>query len=286
MEILKLYITGKELLNSIDVKEVAKRTNGFNCADLKTLVNETLLQCVSSGKEEIKNKDFYETIPLIAFKGIRKESTKEADNHVIFHEIGHFLCEYALNNNTSLISVEKIGNVAGHVAPYMGYVEDEGIEEDKILSFEQCKNRAIVFLAGFAAEKYFVGQTFTDVQSDLSEFKFIIRIMCCSGMLGSKYLFTTSMERSTSIFGHVLDDTTISNDDIRAKLFDDYLEIATNILDEFKGLAYLLFGELKKNNKLEPNEINKIITEYNKLQEEGAIISFDKDKEQVKIQYK
>ena len=48
--ILRLYGENNELLKHINFKEIAVRTNSFSCADLKTLINETLLQSVSNNK--------------------------------------------------------------------------------------------------------------------------------------------------------------------------------------------------------------------------------------------
>ena len=70
--IIKLYSSNNKLLKHIDYKEIAIRTNSFSGADLKTLVNETLLQAVSTNKDKVTNCDFYDVIPTILFKGIRK----------------------------------------------------------------------------------------------------------------------------------------------------------------------------------------------------------------------
>lgn len=267
-EILKLYMNDKALLKDINIKEVARRTNQFNCADLKTLINETLLQFVSSSKDSVTNEDVYNIIPQIAFKGIKKHKQGEALDYVCYHELGHFICEYVLNNDIPTVSAEKIGNIEGHVMVHSranrGFYFEEPAES-KILSESKCRNSAIISLGGYAAEKIFVGETYTGTLSDFSYFEHIVEMMCRSGMLGSNYLYDFVVRKVG--FNGEMYDYQGKGEDIRVKLFDEYLEEANKIINDNKELIEELFVELKAKNKLEPDEIKEIIAKYNKRKE-------------------
>ncbi len=70
-EILKLYLSNKDMVDNIDTKMLARKTSGFSCADLKTLINETLLNVISNVKSIATTKDFIDIIPTVFLKELR-----------------------------------------------------------------------------------------------------------------------------------------------------------------------------------------------------------------------
>ena len=252
--ILKLYASDNKLLQNIDFKEIAIKTSGLSCADLKTLINETLLQAVTSNKKAVTNEDFQTIIPTILFKGIRKKDHGTSLEQVCYHELGHFICEYELNKNVSDVSIERIGKTEGHTRVYRPG------ESVRILSFEQCKNQAIVALGGYAAELCFLGQAYTGNSADFAMFEETIYEMASSGMLGSKFIFSAKNRNRA-----IMRDQQSRNDtleDIRVKCFDEYLVIANGIIESNKELIQFLYEKLKKSETLDANEIKKYIDEF------------------------
>lgn len=253
--ILNLYGSDNKLLQDIDFKEVAIKTNSFSCADLKTLINETLLQVITSNKMVVSNDDFQRVIPTILFKGIRKKEHGTLLEQVCYHELGHFICEYELNKNVSDVSIERIGKTEGHTRVYRPG------EHLRVQSFEECKNEAIVALGGYAAEICFLGQAYTSNSADFAMFEEIIYEMASSGMLGSKFIFSAK-NRNRSIMRDQISRND-SVEDIRVLCFDEYLAIATKIVNDNKDMIQFLFEKLKKSETLESSEIRKYIDEYN-----------------------
>ena len=252
--ILELYSKNNSMIKDISYKDIATKTSSFSGADLKTLVNETLLHVIANNKQSVTNEDFYDVIPTVMFKGIRKRDHGTSIEQVCYHELGHFICEYKLNDNISEISIEKIGNVEGYVQPY-----DEG-DSLKIRSFTELRNAAIVAIGGYAAEKLFMGQTFTGNSGDFTKFEDIIYEMSSSGMLGTEYIFgESSLRRPMSMQASFKGDKGV---DIRVKCFDEYLEIANGIINENRELIDFLFEKLKKSEHLSSDEIKQIIEEY------------------------
>lgn len=252
--ILKLYTTDKQIINNIDFDEVAARTSSFSGADLKTLVNETIIETVNSGKEIVTSEDFYLTIPNVLFKGIKKNVLNEAVDHICYHELGHFICEYVLNKNIAEISVERIGNVGGHIHIYQ--VKDIYNNE----SYEYCKNKAIVLLGGYAAEKIFMGQTYTGVSNDFTKYSRWIETMCSCGMLGSKYIFDELMIKNIK-YGN----DTSSRVEVKEKCFNEHLAIAEKIINDNRDLILFLFNHLKEQKKLEPKNIEVLISKFEEI---------------------
>ena len=259
--ILNLYAKDKPLLKNVKMKNVASKANFCSGADLKTLINETMLQAISSGKKIITEKDFYSIIPTIMFKGIIKNTNKESNDQVCYHELGHFMCEYVLNNKVSEISVEKVGRVEGHI------MRIEYDVNDKIKSFEECKNDAIVALGGHAAEKVMLGQTYTSVGCDFRKFATIIENMATAGMFGAEFIFSTVSRNDPIKFASAKSPATT---EIKTKCFSEYLDIAVNIINENKDLIEFLFVKLKEEKRLSQEEIIELLEDFKNNKTESA----------------
>lgn len=259
-EILKLYLSDKDMADNIDTKMLARKTNGFSCADLKTLINETLLNVISNDKTNASTKDFIDSIPMISFKGIKNFNTHEKpSDRVCYHELGHFICEYVLNGNIATISTEQIGGVSGHIRREFFIERDTPIS---IQTFEELKNSAIVCVAGYQAEKIFMGDTSTGCYNDFDKFDKTIQLMAWSGMLGPEYLFNTKKENLPPEEMMSNEFINTGSEDIRVTCFKEYIEIANSIINENKALIEYLFRELKDNRKLESEQVSELINNF------------------------
>lgn len=259
--ILKLYGKDKELLKNVDFREIAGKTEKFSGADLKNLINEVLIKGISIGKKSISTSYVSDLIPTIAFKGIKRDLDKPPLDHVCYHELGHFICEYVLNKNVSTISTERIGYIEGHVSPLR-----HTSFSYEILSFSECKNQAVVALGGYAAEKVFLNENYTGVLDDLLKFENMIKLMASSGMFEPKYIFECNNYFTGDFY---FDDDglkmqKVEEDDIRVRCFKEYLNIAIEIIEDNKDLLEFLFNKLKKSKKIDAKNAEVLIDEFKK----------------------
>ncbi len=259
--ILSLYTSNNEYLKNVNIDSVTRKTQGFSGADLKTLLNETLINCISDNKKEASTKDVERTIPLIALKGIRQVTRKEPSKRVCYHEIGHFICHYGLTGEPSEISVEKIGNVLGYSRSfvYPGIFEEDYERYDN-QTVKDLENSAIELLGGYASELIFMGDVSTGVMNDLDKFGSTIMAMANIGALGKNYMFLSSMnKRMPSRF-----DETRIEDDPRREYFDKYLAKATELINKNKELALYVYEKLLEKSSLDSEEVEEYINEFNK----------------------
>ena len=253
--ILSLYAKDKSSLNRVNLKTIARKTEGFSGADLKTLINETLLCIVAEGKMEATNKDMERTIPLIALKGIRQNTNYEPNPRVCFHEIGHFICHYALTKEASALSVEKIGQVSGFARQY----RMRDMTEENFSTALELRNNAITSLGGYAAELIFTGETSTGVISDFQAFGDTILRMASSGMLDLEFIFSTGLNTN-----HIMRHQDIpSQNDPRGKYFEEYLNVAKELINNNKDLALFMYDKLQQHRTLEIEEVEEYIKEFN-----------------------
>ena len=256
--ILSLYTSNNEYLKNVNIDSVTRKTQGFSGADLKTLLNETLINCISDNKKEASTKDVERTIPLIALKGIRQVTRKEPSKRVCYHEIGHFICHYALTGDPSEISVEKIGQTHGYSRSfiYRGMFEEE-YEETDISTVKDLENSAIELLGGYAAELIFMGDVSTGVTNDLNKFGSTILTMSTIGAFGKNFMFISSGKRMSSVY----DDERIE-DDPRREYFDKYLSKATELINNNKELALYVYEKLLEKSSLDSEEVEEYINEF------------------------
>ena len=256
--ILSLYTSNNEYLKNVNIDSVTRKTQGFSGADLKTLLNETLINCISDNKKEASTKDVERTIPLIALKGIRQVTRKEPSKRVCYHEIGHFICHYALTGDPSEISVEKIGQTHGYSRSfiYRGMFEEE-YEETDISTVKDLENSAIELLGGYAAELIFMGDVSTGVTNDLNKFGSTILTMATIGTFGKNFMFISSGKRMSSVY----DDERIE-DDPRREYFDKYLSKATELINNNKELALYVYEKLLEKSSLDSEEVEEYINEF------------------------
>lgn len=253
--ILEHYAKNKKAFDNIDFKKVAAKTEKFSGADLKTLVNETLIEVVSNGRTYATEKDFLNVIPQVLFKEIRRKVDEKPSDIICYHELGHFICSYVLKNTITTISTEQIGNIFGHVRP----IHPHSSEPTK--SYDELKTEAIISLGGYAAEQVFLGKTYTGSESDFAKFSDVINYMAWAGMLGAKYIFECSQ-----IYARGHEPKSQSLKELTVKLFEEYLEVASKVINDNKDLITYLYGFIKKNKKLDSDEVEKLIDEFNKLQ--------------------
>ena len=99
-EILEVHSAKKPLDNSVDFKEVARKTPGVSGADLANIANEAAIFAARSNRKKITQSDFHEAVEKIALGPERKShilSDKEK-KITAFHEAGHALLGHILPN--------------------------------------------------------------------------------------------------------------------------------------------------------------------------------------------
>jgi len=177
--ILNYYINNHPLFKNIDVSKLALKTGGMSGADIKTLINNTLLEYVTI-KEHIELDDFIKIINEMNFETIGKQwkSAKTA-LEILAHEVGHALVSYEFFKTFGTVSAIKYGYLAGSTT-FDDVEEDdddhEFLEEipesrkpDANETLEKCLNNICVAFGGMAGERVYLNEHSFGNGGDLSE---------------------------------------------------------------------------------------------------------------------
>lgn len=193
-EILKLYINNHPLFKDVNTHALALKTQGMSGADLKTLINNTLLEYIVS-KERVELNDFIKIIQEMNFETIGKKWNNDANAlEVLAHEVGHALISYELTGSCGTVSALRYGDTAGSTDISDDYYEDEfepGCEssEDRMRNYDDIMKDITITLGGMVGERIYLNQKSTGVSGDMSSiyysFETLIR-NCCFGFDYSK----------------------------------------------------------------------------------------------------
>lgn len=153
-EILQIYAKNKPLSEDVDLKEIAKLTTNFSGAELETLLNESAILAVRSGKEEITFNEIDTAIYGIQLKGYEKKDykrTRVENLLVAYHEAGHTLASIILAGD-EVTKVSIIPSTSG-----TGGVTFTNPKDNMLMSKLDLENQIRMMYAGRAAELILTG---------------------------------------------------------------------------------------------------------------------------------
>ena len=270
--IASLYLKKANVVG-LNPNDIARKTEGFTGADIKSLINAAIIESVRK-KESMSLHTIVALIPTIRFGEIKKANKGGPTDSVCYHEIGHFLAQYALSGKIASISVEQYGNVAGHVS----------LEEDFPIPFapkkddrsaEEILDSVIVSLGGMAGEEVFLGKRYCGSRSDLSNAIESIYQVLANGALGFEYLPSFDVDRFSASRGIRASLPNDSSSEMRSQKFvqilNEKLEAAKRFVSKWESLGRTIFPILKDKESLSSEELTIIINDYRKERQDEIV---------------
>ena len=113
VELFKFYLNKFKVDESVDIETLAKTVSGFTGADIAALCNEASIIAMMKDKHYIDMDCLEEAIDKKVFNGNRsKEDHFKDDKRIVaWHEAGHAVAHYLLNEPISRVSI--IGTISG-----------------------------------------------------------------------------------------------------------------------------------------------------------------------------
>ncbi|HUY85517.1 MAG TPA: ATP-dependent zinc metalloprotease FtsH [Acidimicrobiales bacterium] len=162
--ILDVHCKGKKIGLDVDLSIVARGTPGMSGADLANLVNEAALHAVRRNSATIDMADF-EAARDRVLMGQRRDSlalTDEEKERIAYHEGGHAVLAYALENADP---VHKVTILPTGMA--LGVTQQLPLEERHIYSREYIEDSLVVRMGGRVAEMLIYKNYSTGANNDL-----------------------------------------------------------------------------------------------------------------------
>lgn len=255
-EIFKLYLSRHDILKKIDAHYLASKTSNFTGADIKTLVNETIIDCASQNKKDITLEDFDRNIPVVMFQNIKKKTRNGSSDITCYHELGHFITRYVLTGEIGSISVEKYGEFLGRVE-----VEDR-VDVDRSLTRNSLSEKLVTCLGGMAAEEVMCNDISCGASNDIYKARKLIYALLSVGAFGFEYSIDSSETDYTEFRLPISENRLNQVEQLISNLFIEAYNKAKKIIADNKPVIELIYPKLKQTEKLSKREISQILDEF------------------------
>jgi len=163
-QIFKVHLQSIKTATDLDVEKLASQTPGFVGADIANICNEAALIAARKNKESVSIEDFNDAIDRVIGGLEKKNKIIQPDEKKIiaYHEAGHALCGWFLENAHPLVKVSIVPRgVAG--LGYAQYLPNEKYLE----TVNEMEDRMCMTMGGRAAEKVVFNKISTGAMSDL-----------------------------------------------------------------------------------------------------------------------
>ncbi len=161
-DIVRFYLSQKQVIGEVDVEEIARITEGHSCAELETVINEAGIYAGFDGRDKISQKDLVKSCMRLLFcapEAIDSKYKKYLE-HVAIHETGHALVGEMLDPGS--ISFVSICNYTGYAAGITVYQND-----DEFRTIKEAEIDVMRSLGGKAATEVILNQVDVGCKNDI-----------------------------------------------------------------------------------------------------------------------
>ena len=262
-EILNVHAKGKTFDETVNLKNIAKRTVGFSGADLENLLNEAALLAVRRNKNSISMAEIDEAHDRVLM-GPAKKSHKYNDHEkkvVAYHEAGHAVVGLKLDgaNDVQKITIIPRGAAGGY---NLMLPKEETYLQTKTQLLETISG----LLGGRVAEELVFKEVTTGAHNDFEKATKIARAMVTEyGMsdLGpvqfehqeSSVFLGRDYNKSRNFSGQVA----FEIDQEQRKIINDCYKQTTKIIKENRDLLDLIANALLENETITKEEIDYLV---------------------------
>ncbi|HHH55106.1 MAG TPA: ATP-dependent metallopeptidase FtsH/Yme1/Tma family protein [Bacteroidetes bacterium] len=163
-EIFEVHLKDIKTCKEVDTKYLSEMTPGFAGADIANVCNEAALVAARVDKKCVQMEDFNYALDRV-IGGLEKRNKfipPKEKRTIAYHEAGHAICGWFLENASPLVKVTIIPRGMGALG-YAQYLP----KEEYIVKKDQLLDRMAMTLGGRAAEKVVFDKISTGAQNDL-----------------------------------------------------------------------------------------------------------------------
>ncbi len=255
--IFKVHLKSIKIGDDISAQALSEMTPGFAGADIANICNEAALIAARRNKNAVDMDDFNYALDRV-IGGLEKKnkliSPKEKEI-IAYHEAGHAVCGWFLENASPLVKVTIVPRGVGTLG-YAQYLP----KEEYITRTEQLLDRMCMTLGGRAAEKIVFDKISTGAQSDLDQVtKMAYSMISVFGMnkkVGNVSFYGMQQDNFNKPYS---DETATLIDDEVRKLIDSQYERAQQLLIDKRHELNLLAQQLLSKEVLLKSDVERLI---------------------------
>ena len=263
-EILKVHAKNKPLGPDVDLKVIAKTTQGFTGADLENLLNEAALLAARADRKAIIESDIEEaTLKVIAGPEKKSHIVTDRDKKITaYHEGGHAIAAYYLETQDKVhqITVIQRGMAAG-----LTVTRPE--TDDSHMTRTKMRESIVMLLGGRVAEEIVLDDICTGASNDLERATKVARNMVTKYGFSEKLGTVVYGDDNGEVFlgkdyGHTRNYSEEIASEIDAevrRIISEAHEQCKAILTEHLDELHLVAKYLIENEKIDGDDFEKLI---------------------------
>ena len=250
---LKKIKTGPDIAPEV----LAEMTPGFAGADIANVCNEAALVAARRNKKAVGLDDFNYALDRV-IGGLEKKNkliSPKEKKIIAYHEAGHAICGWFLENASPLVKVTIVPRGVGTLG-YAQYLP----KEEYITRTEALLDRMCMTLGGRAAESVVFDKISTGAQSDLDQVtKMAYSMIAVFGMndkVGNVSFYGMQQDQFNKPYS---DDTATMIDEEVRKLIDSQYDRAKALLRDRRDELELLAQELLTKEVLLKSDVERLV---------------------------
>ncbi|MDZ7876812.1 MAG: ATP-dependent zinc metalloprotease FtsH [Saprospiraceae bacterium] len=256
-QIFNVHVKMIKTTENVDPAQLAELTPGFAGADIANVCNEAALIAARRNKAGVEMDDFNYALDKV-IGGLEKKSkiiAPEEKKIIAYHEAGHAICGWYLENAMPLLKVTIVPRGIGTLGYAQYLPKDEYITRTEALLDRMCMT-----MGGRAAEKIIFGKISTGAQSDLDQVTRMAYAMVAVYGMNDKVGNVSYYGMSNDSFNRPYSDETASlmDKEVR-KLADAQYERAQALLSERRVELETLAHQLLEKEVLLKSDVERLI---------------------------
>jgi AFG3 family protein len=256
-QIFNVHLKMIKTTENVDPAQLAELTPGFAGADIANVCNEAALIAARRNKTGVEMDDFNYALDKV-IGGLEKKSkiiAPEEKKIIAYHEAGHAICGWYLENAMPLLKVTIVPRGIGTLGYAQYLPKDEYITRTEALLDRMCMT-----MGGRAAEKIIFGKISTGAQSDLDQVTRMAYAMVAVYGMNDKVGNVSYYGMSNDSFNRPYSDETASlmDKEVR-KLADEQYARAQVLLSERRVELETLAHQLLEKEVLLKSDVERLI---------------------------
>ena len=255
--IFKVHLENIKVNPDINVDQLAEMTSGFAGAEIANICNEAALVAARRNKTSVDMDDFNHALDRV-IGGLEKKNkliAPEEKKIIAYHEAGHAICGWFLENASPLVKVTIVPRGIGTLG-YAQYLP----KEEYITRTEALLDRMCMTFGGRAAEFNTFGKISTGAQNDLDQItKMAYSMVSLFGMnqkVGQVSFYGMSNNQLQKPYSELT--SSMIDQEVR-ELANKQYERAKQLLKDKKNELEILANELLKKEVLLKTDVERLI---------------------------
>lgn len=257
-QIFKVHLKSIKISPNVDAQKLSALTPGFVGADIANICNEAALIAARKDKTDVDMQDFNDAIDR-AIGGLEKKNKlilPEEKKIIAYHEAGHAICGWFLENAHPLLKVSIIPRGVAALG-YAQYLPKEKYIERE----EEMLDRMCMTLGGRAAERVVFDKISTGAQNDLDHVTRIayamVSIFGMNEKVGNVSFY--DMQNQNTFSKPFSEETSRLIDDESRKIIEGQYKRAQDLLKEKRAELDALANLLLEKEVLFKDDLEKLI---------------------------